>query len=171
MGLSPIFWAGLPATIWWSGTSLDTTDIAPAMTWFPIVTPGRIIARVPINEFFPIVIGLVMSWRLGSLKSWVPVHRYASWETVAVSMISIFPSECATDLSPRHARWCIVRCQGIWIQAFEWTKGEPDIVVPKTFNIINLQGFMNLGVHEQRKNQVNFHKTKIKWTHNGHGFW
>ncbi len=46
--------AGLPATIQFEGTSLVTTAPAATITSFPILTPGRIIALVPIKQLFPI---------------------------------------------------------------------------------------------------------------------
>lgn len=42
-----IILALLPATTVLSGTSLVTTEAAPTMAFFPMVTPGSIIAPAP----------------------------------------------------------------------------------------------------------------------------
>ena len=51
--------AGLPPTIAQSGTLLVTTLPAPMITWSPIDTPGKIMARVPIHTSFPIMTGFI----------------------------------------------------------------------------------------------------------------
>ncbi len=50
--------AGLPATTACAGTSLITTAPADTMLWSPIVTPGWMMARPPIQTLSPIVMGL-----------------------------------------------------------------------------------------------------------------
>ena len=49
--------AGFPATMELSGTSLVTTLPAPTIEFSPIVTPGRIVAAIPIHAFFLMWIG------------------------------------------------------------------------------------------------------------------
>ena len=52
-----INFAGFPATTVLSGTSFVTTLPAPTMEFSPMVTPGRIVAAIPIHAFFLICIG------------------------------------------------------------------------------------------------------------------
>ena len=47
-----IIFAGFPATITSSGISLVTTEPAPTTEFSPIVTPLKIVAPAPIQQFF-----------------------------------------------------------------------------------------------------------------------
>ena len=52
-----MYFAGTPATIVFSATSLVTTAPAPTMALPPIVTPGVTVTLEPIHTSFPILIG------------------------------------------------------------------------------------------------------------------
>lgn len=49
--------AGIPAAIAWGGTSLVTTQACPTAEPSPMVIPGMMIARAPIQTSFPSTIG------------------------------------------------------------------------------------------------------------------
>jgi len=53
--LAPIFFAGTPATIEYSSTSLVTTEPAPITTPSPMVTPGVIDTFIPIHTSLPTI--------------------------------------------------------------------------------------------------------------------
>ena len=57
---------GTPATITLSLTSFETTAPAAIILFFPIVTPGNIVALVPIHTFSLICIGLEINVVLSS---------------------------------------------------------------------------------------------------------
>lgn len=67
--LLPITLAGLPATTLPGSTSLVTTAPAATTAPAPIVTPGRTIARAAIHAESPMVIGAVVSSKIGEVKS------------------------------------------------------------------------------------------------------
>ena len=107
-GRSPIVRAGTPATIASGGTSRVTT--APAHTTLPrpSVTPGRTIARVPIQTWSSIRTGRVSTGKSGAPRRCDAVRTVTSGETLTSSPIQSDPRT-----SRRQSRLMRVRAPSV----------------------------------------------------------
>ena len=62
---------GFPTAIELLGMSFVTTEFAPIVTLFPIVTSGKTVAFAPIQTWLPIVIGFPFTCLLKFVTSWL----------------------------------------------------------------------------------------------------
>jgi hypothetical protein len=78
--------AGTPATTQLSSTSPVTTEPAPTTTLLPIIAPGRIIARSPMNTLLPTTMGAITSMPGAPGRSTqTPPSWVTKWQSLALT--------------------------------------------------------------------------------------